>query len=132
MGSPAKSAAVKAGVAAALVAAAVAVALLRPASRRDDIPAPATSECRRALKIHVKGVDFGEVALGETRKIRVEVENGGAAAVTVLREIVACPCMKADMPERKIGPGETKVLNLSFTGTPGKRSYVTTVVLVTD
>lgn len=97
-------------------------------------PAPEARslEDRRALRFSQSAVDFSEVALGETREVRLQVFNAGSRPVTVLSVVIECPCLRGKMENPVLLPGGSAILRLSFTGLPGKRSYDTYASLVTD
>ncbi len=99
--------------------------------RLPDIPSESAAD-RRALRLDVPSVDFGEVSIDESRQRVVQVTNESSAPVTVLKEVTSCGCLRAEMRGARIREGETQELVLTFTGVPGPRSYKTSILLVTD
>lgn len=105
-----------------------AIGLGRPA---DQAPAD-PSKVPQVLKIVPQWIDFGEIALGDRKTITVMVENSGKKPVTVFRTVFTCSCLSGGMDPAPILPGRSEPLNITFTGTPGKRSYHTVASIVTD
>jgi hypothetical protein len=84
------------------------------------------------LRFSPETLEFGEIALGEKKTLSVSVENPGKRPVAVLRTLFSCACLGGGMERSTLDPGETGTLNVTFTGVPGRRSYSTTVSIITD
>ena len=106
-----------------------------PAPRIPSEPARAAEDptkIPRVLRLSPETLEFGEIALGEKKTLSVSVENPGSRPVAVLRTLFSCACLGGGMERPTIDPGQTGTLNITFTGVPGRRSYSTTVSVITD
>lgn len=57
---------------------------------------------------------LGELSQGISAKKAVSVHNPGLHTLTVERVDTSCPCLTATPVPMKIGPGETRTLNVNF------------------
>ena len=103
-----------------------------------EVPPPKRSEpgARQAksksLQLSSALLDMGEVKVGETRFATAAVENMGNESVSIQRISPSCDCMNGEADVKVILPGRTSALKVGFTGTPGRRSYVGTISIISD
>jgi hypothetical protein len=86
----------------------------------------------RALRISPASLDFGGVALGQTRVLEIRVENTSAAPVSVFRVGGSCECISGEMKEGVIQPGRSVTGQIRFTGIAGRGDYSGSANFITD
>jgi hypothetical protein len=94
--------------------------------------APPPPTAPTAVKINPDNIDFGEVKVGQSKEQTVQIENTGAQLMNILEVRGTCGCLKLEMPEKKIEPGKSQPLKLTFVGQSGRRQENYTVTVVTD
>ncbi len=62
-------------------------------------------------------VDFGNVKLGTTEELRVEVRNNGSQELRVARISTDCGCLRATLDSKVLRPGEASWLSISLSAT---------------
>ena len=105
---------------------------VQPRTSTGAQPAPPAPVAKSALKVNPEKVDFGEVLVGQTVRKEAAVENPTTKPITVTNVRVNCGCVKAEMPQTGIEPGQSQPLKLQFIGIAGKRPATYTVTLRTD
>jgi len=85
-----------------------------------------------ALRFNPPQVDFGEVLVGQTKTTTVAVTNSGSTPLTIGSLTGSCGCLKAEMLKRKLEPGTSESLQLSYVGLSGTRPEKYLVTLITD
>jgi len=81
---------------------------------------------------HAAGHRFWGDRSGRPQGVDPFRRNTGTKPVTVFRTVFTCTCLSGGMETAPIAPGKSALLEIAFTGTPGKRSYRTVASLISD
>jgi hypothetical protein len=85
-----------------------------------------------ALRITPASLDFGGVAVGQTRDLEVRVENTGAAPVSVFRVSGSCECISGELKDGIVQAGRSVTGRIHFTGIAGRGDYSGAAYFITD
>lgn len=64
------------------------------------------------IKLAAEAWDFGVVRQGETRTHRIEITNEGTGTLRLIRAHTDCGCLKPNLGDLSVNPGETSELEL--------------------
>jgi hypothetical protein len=103
-----------------------------PGSGDVDVRPALSSLPPRALKCEQDSVEFGVIPLGETRNLKLKIQNPGAKTVRVLQVTSECVCITGKMSSGVLDPGDADSLVLTFRAIPGRTTYKSSVSLITD
>lgn len=76
---------------------------------------------------------FGDIPYrGEPRTAKFVFTNTGDSPLIILRAELSCSCLSADFPKRPVAPGETGVIEVTYTPKKDTGKFENTARIITN
>ncbi|MDZ7765657.1 MAG: DUF1573 domain-containing protein [Melioribacteraceae bacterium] len=84
------------------------------------------------MAVSKKYIDYGDLNIGETKNVELNVLNRGKGDLVIKDIQTTCDCIKTNLSKRKLVQGEIAFLNIQITGESNLGKLTRTVSLVTN